>query len=69
MSVVSQTMMLCGFALLQNSVLAIPKAQWHEREFKPFGINGNVELPVLTKVMVVLNSVSLWLNFWLIFIR
>lgn len=23
----------------KNSVLAIPKAQWHERELKPFGIN------------------------------
>lgn len=68
MSVLSQTMMLCGFALLQNSVLAIPKAQWHEREFKPFGINGNVDLPVLTKVMVELNSANLWMNFWLIFI-
>lgn len=37
-------------ALLQNSVLVFPKAQWHERELKPFGINGNVDLPVLTKV-------------------
>lgn len=35
--------------LLQNSVLAIPKAQWHERELKPFGINGNADLVFVTK--------------------
>lgn len=35
--------------LLQNSVLAIPKTQWHERELKPFGINGNVDLVFVTK--------------------
>ena len=41
-------------------MLAIPKAQWHERELKPFGINGNADL-VLTKVILELNSVCLWL--------
>jgi len=46
-------------ALLQNSVLAIPKAQWHERELKPFGINGNTDLLVLTKCVLMLNSVGL----------
>ena len=32
------------FYLFQNSVLAIPKAQWDERELKPFGINGNIDV-------------------------
>lgn len=27
----------------KTSVLAIPKAQWHERELKPFGINDEVD--------------------------
>lgn len=45
--------------LLQNSVLAIPKAQWHERELKPFGINGNADLFVVTKVILELNFVYL----------
>lgn len=38
------------FMHLQNSVLAIPKAQWPEGELKPFRINGNADLFGITKV-------------------